>query len=221
MKNIFLSRPNWVSPIYQDGLNNFLNLLKSHELSPRTIGTTDYPSKSPMDAVIDLLYECEGAIILGYPQIDIVQGSIKNEKINSTIQLSTEWNHIEAGLAHALELPLLVIHHSNISRGVFDRGVLNNFVYQKDFTANSWGISDDIAGALTKWKSNLKPICKRHQHMQQNEHIEIKWGCFKFPFDEKLYCPMCYNNKNIKMLTTRVDSRNRRCTSCEKNIPTG
>ena len=221
MKNIFLSRPNWVSPEYQDGLDNFLNLLKSHGLSPRTIGTTDYPSKSPMDAVIDLLHECEGAIILGYPQIDIFSGKIKNVEIQGNVQLSTEWNHIEAGLAHALELPLLIIHHNDVSRGVFDRGVLNNFVYQKNFTDSSWGISSDVTGALTKWKSNLKPTSKLQLPQLQDENIEVKWGCFKFPPDEKLYCPMCYNNKNIKMLTTRVDTRNRRCTSCEKNIPTG
>lgn len=221
MKNIFLSRPNWIPADCQEGLNNFLTLLKSHELQPRTIGTTDYPNKSPMDAVIDLLHECEGAIILGYPQINIVNGQIKNLQIQGTVQLSTEWNHIEAGLAHALGLPLLIIHHNTVSRGIFDRGVLNYFLYQKDLYDSSWGISPDITGALTTWKSLLKTNSTHLNPRIQTEDPKVKWGCFTFPPDEKLYCPMCYNNKNLKMLTTRIDSRNRRCTSCEKNIPTG
>ena len=220
MKNIFLSRPNWISEEFQKGLDNFLTLLKSHGLQPRTIGSTDYPNKSPMDAVIDLLQECEGAIILGYPQINILSGQIKNFEIQSSVQLSTEWNHIEAGLAHALGLPLLIIHHRTVSRGIFDRGVLNYFLYQKDLCDTSWAISADITGALTTWKSLLNSKPNHLSSLVTKEEPKIKWGCFIFPPDEKLYCPMCYNNKNLKMLTTRVDIRNRKCTSCEKNIST-
>jgi len=158
MKNIFLSRPNWIDPACQEGLKNFMGLLKSHDLQPRTVGSTDYPDKAPMDAVIELLYECEGAIILGYPQVKMDAGSIKNDKIKDPMQFSTEWNHIEGGLAHALGLPLLIIHHTDVSRGIFDRGIMNYFLYKKDFSDNSWGISDEITGALIKWKSRLKPI---------------------------------------------------------------
>ncbi|MBB5395693.1 hypothetical protein [Mucilaginibacter sp. AK015] len=220
MKNIFLSRPNWVSPNFKAGLDNFLSLLKSHELNPRTIGTTDYPNKSPMDAVIDLLNECEGAIILGYPQINIVSGKIKDHKIDKALELSTEWNHIEAGIAHALGLPLLIIHHDTVSRGIFDLGVLNYFLYKKDFCDGTWGISPEITGALNKWKSVLKPLPKATKSVRQNETPKVKWGCFTFPPDENLYCPKCYNNQNLKMLTTRDGIKNRKCTSCEANIST-
>ncbi|MGN6195820.1 MAG: hypothetical protein ACTHOB_12840 [Ginsengibacter sp.] len=221
MKSIFLSRPNWIPSECRDGLNNFLSLLKSHELEPRTIGATDYPSKSPMDAVIDLLYECEGAIILGYPQIQITAGSIKDKTIEKLIPLSTEWNHIEAGLAHALGLPLFIIHDTNISRGIFDRGVLNYFLYEKDFCDNSWGISPDIAGALTKWKSQLKPISRIASRIINKEKPTVKWGCYQFLPDETLYCPFCYNKDGEKMVTTRYDMKFRQCTNCERKISTG
>lgn len=221
MKNIFLSRPNWIPPECRDGLNNFLTLLKSLELVPRTIGATDYPNKSPMDAVIDLLKECEGAIILGYPQITLMSGSIKDNPINDNLVLATEWNHIEAGLAHALELPLLIIHHTTVSRGIFDRGVLNYFLYQKDFCDKTWGISPEISGALTKWKSLLNPVLPTLGFNIQKEKPNVKWGCFVFPPDEQLYCPTCYNNNNLKMITTRINSKTRSCTSCSKTIHTG
>lgn len=221
MRNIFLSRPNWIYPQCNEGLENFLNLLKSNELNPRTIGTTDFPTKSPMDEVIDLLYECEGAIILGYPQIQARSGQIKDKQITNTLILSTEWNHIEAGLAYALGLPLLVIHDSSITRGIFDRGVLNSFLHQKDFTDKAWGISNDIVGALAKWKSNLKPIARPKSRMVNTEKPVVKWGCFTFPPDENLYCPFCFNKDGEKMLTTRIDIKRRQCTNCKEKIYVG
>lgn len=155
MTNIFLSRPNWVSQEYQKELDSFIELLKSHQLNPRTIGSTDYPSTSPMDGVIDLLNQCEGAVILGFPQILINSGKVKDKEIEREIVLGTEWNHIEAGLAYASGLPILVIHDVKVTRGIFDRGVLNSFLYSKDFTDKSWPISKEIIGCLTNWKSCL------------------------------------------------------------------
>ena len=170
-----------------------------------------------MDEVIDLLYKCEGAIILGYPQIQITSGYVKETEISS-LSLSTEWNHIEAGLAYALGLPVLVIHDKSIQRGIFDRGVLNSFLYSKDFTDKAWSISEDIVGALVQWKTKLKPISKREE-INNQEQPKMQWGCFVFEGDENLYCPFCYNNKGLKMQTTRLNSKNRMCTSCGKIIP--
>jgi hypothetical protein len=218
MKNIFLSRPNWIHPTYKEGLDNFINLLKSQDLNPRTIGTTDFPSKSPMDEVIDLLYQCEGIIVLGYPQIEMKSGFVKDSEIIPSIHLCTEWNHIETSLAYSLGLPLLIIHDIKITRGIFDRGVLNSFLHQKDFSDNAWGISPDVIGAITKWKTHLKAINKPIKKNVNNETPVLKWGCFKFPPDENLYCPFCYNNKGEKMLTSRIDGKNRQCTSCSKII---
>lgn len=221
MKNIFLSRPNWVHPNYKDGLDNFLNLLKSNDLNPRTIGATDFPNKSPMDEVIDLLYQCEGVLILGYRQIQVNVGKVKDINIDNPLSLSTEWNHIEAALAYSLGLPLLVIHDLGITRGIFDRGVLNSFLYQKDFSDKAWAVSSDITGALSKWKMQLKPIKKPGLRIENIEKPKVKWGCFTFPPDESLYCPFCFNKEGIKMLSTRVNIKSRQCTNCKSMINTG
>lgn len=221
MKNIFLSRPNWVYPEQQSGLDNFLRLLTAHDLNPRTIGATDFPNKSPMDEVIDLLYQCEGAIILGYNQIEAVEGKIKGNIISKPLSLATEWNHIEAGIAHTIGLPLLLIHDIGITRGIFDREVLNSFLYQKDFTEPSWALSEDVSGVLSHWKSKLKPITRIQDKVKNNEKPIVQWGCFKFPPDESLYCPFCYNKEGDKMLTTRVDIKHRQCTNCGRMINAG
>src|SRR5687767_6169556 len=109
--NVFVSRPTVVAPEYRDGMEGFLRVLTTMDLNPRTIGTTDYPSRSPLDEVIGLMDQCVGAVILGYPQIRMSSGYIRDKPINGELLLPTEWNHIEAGLAYARGLPLLVIHH--------------------------------------------------------------------------------------------------------------
>jgi hypothetical protein len=141
MKDIFLSRPNWIPKNYEKGLENFYNLLNSNNLRPRTIGQSDYPSESPLDGVIKLLKKCQGTIVLGIPQIEIETGKIKDSNINEKFELGTEWNHIEGALAHSLNHPLLIIHHKDVKRGVFDRGACNTFLYSVDMNDSSWSIS--------------------------------------------------------------------------------
>ena len=159
MINIFISRPTFVTEEFREGLNGFLAFLGTHEFKPRTIGATDYPTDSPLVEVIRLMDECEGAIILGYPQIYVIKGNIKGTEKND-FPLPTEWNHIEATLAFSKNLPLLVIHHKGISRGIFDRGAISKFIYEKDLSENNWFLSENISGALMKWKSS---IVQRHK----------------------------------------------------------
>ncbi len=154
MINIFISRPTWLAEEFREGLHGFLAFLSTHDLKPRTIGSTDYPTESPLVEVIRLMDECEGAIILGYPQIYVIRGNIKGSDKND-FPLPTEWNHIEATLAFSKNLPLLLIHHKGISRGIFDRGAISKFIYEKDLSENNWFLSDNISGALMKWKSSV------------------------------------------------------------------
>jgi hypothetical protein len=151
MIDVFVSRPTWISPEFKEGLDGFLGLLESLQLNPRTLGATDYPTKAPLDEVISLLDECGGAVILGYPQIMVSEGRIKTKEVRN-IPLATEWNHIEAGLAYARSLPLLVIHHLGVGRGIFDRGAINSFIYERDLSAPQWPLAPEIRGSVSKWK---------------------------------------------------------------------
>jgi len=184
---VFLSRPTWVADEFSEGLRTFETQLSNLDLAPRTLGVSDYPSKSPLDEVIELMKECRGAIILGIPQIQITEAQIKGQLISQPVELGTEWNHLEAGLAHAAGLPLLVIHHSTISRGIFDRGVLNAFLHSEDLTTSNWSMQKHINGALTGWKRRCisgplpattsenvqpgKPICPNCSTNQKNIYL--------------------------------------------------
>lgn len=155
MKDVFLSRPTWVDQKYKQGLDGFIRFLEIQNCKPRTLGTTDYATISPLDEVISLMKKCSGAIVLGYPQIVVESGLIKNESIQKPISLGTEWNHIEATLAYTLNIPLLIIHDRTVSRGIFERGTLNSFLYATDFENSTWFAGEEITGALTAWVNRL------------------------------------------------------------------
>jgi len=155
MINIFISRPTWITEEFQEGLNGFLSFLDTHDIKPRTLGSTDYPTESPLDEVISIMDECKGVIVLGYPQIYVTKGKIK-EVVNSDFLLPTEWNHIEAALAYIKKLPLLIIHHKGIARGIFAHGAISKFIYERDLSKTNWFLSDNVKGALRKWKSSIK-----------------------------------------------------------------
>ncbi len=125
--NVFVSRPTWVPKPYEEGIEAFINYLNKEKFDPHTLGTTDFPVSSPLDEVIDLMEKSSGVIVLGYPQIKIFKGLVKEKEVKD-INLPTEWNHIEAVLAYSLKKPLLIIHDNGISRGIFDRGAINNFI---------------------------------------------------------------------------------------------
>jgi hypothetical protein len=160
MIDVFLSCPTWLAPEFHLGLERFLAFLTSQDLRRRTLGSTDYPAQCPLDEVIRLMELCKGAIILGYPQVNIERGVIKDEPVENK-SLSTEWNHIEAGLAYATGLPLLVIHHPGISRGIFDRGALNVYHHSCDLTAADWPLTPEISGALAQWKAFVQETPSR------------------------------------------------------------
>ena len=156
MNPVFLSRPSWVSEKYRPGLDHFQTLLREQHLDPRSVGVTDYANDVPMAEVIRLMKQCAGAIVLGVPQIEVMTGVLKGDDIAEPFSLGTEWNHIEAALAYALELPTLVIHDQTVVRGVFDRGATQSFLHEVDLSCPTWALSERIVGAIGTWRGRLQ-----------------------------------------------------------------
>ena len=153
---------------------------------------------------IKIMKECRGAVILGYPQIEIVSGKVKNDEISSSIFLPTEWNHIEAGLAYASGLPLLVMHHIGVCRGIFDRGALNSFIFTKDFEDPTWSTQDDLSGAIRSWRNDVLG------YAPTPEKNNLLTGL------EKLQGKVCTLRAiNRKITDPRPIGRHRETTSCE------
>lgn len=219
MRSIFISRPTWVAQEFESGLDKFLVLLESYDLKPRTLGSSDYPTESPLDEVIEIMSECVGAIVLGYPQIEIKNGTLKGNNIcdTSPIILPTEWNHIEAGLAYAKGLPLLVIHHKGINRGVFDRGALNKFLHEVNMSSDSWFSDGPIMGALSAWRKRLleKPLEDKHTSTSKdNLQFDNRSGTFTSQKNNFRYCAKCYRSSPSNIVELQERDNGWKCSVC-------
>ena len=105
-KKIFISRPTVIGNEYEKSYRAFERFFKSEGFLPRRLGKSDYSLKAPLVAVMKLMEECKGAIILGYPHHEVVYSQTKGgEVINEHgILLPTPWNQIEGTLAYKLSL---------------------------------------------------------------------------------------------------------------------
>jgi hypothetical protein len=139
MQMVFVSKPNTLNPQQYGFWQSFKAILIRHKLQPRTVGETDESDSAVLDAVRQLLLRCDGAIILGLRQAvirDLIfsEGTEK-EVILTAGYLPTPWNHIEAGMAMALRIPLFVLHEEGIvGGGVFED--VDSSVLQVDLSRN-------------------------------------------------------------------------------------
>jgi hypothetical protein len=221
MKDIFLSRPSWVGPEFKDGLEAFTNILKSYGINPRTLGVTDYPVNTPLDEVISIMDQCVGTIILGYPQIEVKEGVLKGEPIDSSVILATEWNHIEAGLAYAKGLPLLVIHHKGVQRGIFDKGAISKFLHEVDLSNSTWFSKEPIIGAISAWRERLNktsPAECPKSPQQDDLQFERRSGTFISKTSNLRYCQKCYHSTPSKKVELQESQSGWHCSVCDSSF---
>lgn len=124
----------------------------------RTLGGTDYPNRAPIAEVAEVMAECHGAIILGLRQIHIIRGieraGTDRERSVDRSYLPTAWNNLEAGMAHAMGLPLMVIREEGVTSGIFDVGSSDRYVHQARLSRN-WLESDAFLKPFLKWAQEV------------------------------------------------------------------
>lgn len=140
-----------------ESLYEELDLLR---LYARTIGETDFGSRSPLAQVRQLMAKCHGALILGLVQGKIAVGTSKpgtqDHKLLRNSKFPTPWNQLEAGIAYALGLPLMIVKEEGISGGIFDPGASGEqFVHSvKLGRARTWH-SAELRSSLDEWKIDV------------------------------------------------------------------
>lgn len=156
-KKIFISRPTVIEDRYEKPYRAFERFIKSERFLPRRLGKSDYSLKAPLLAVMKLMEQCRGAIVLGYPHHEVVYSLTKGgEVINEHgILLPTPWNQIEGTLAYKNGIPVLVIAQQEVEGGLFDYGVTGEFVHKTDLSNDMWFKSDEFLGIFQDWKKQV------------------------------------------------------------------
>ena len=88
----------------------------------------------------------------------------------------------------------------------------------KDLESENKELTERVA-ALTAENASLRQQVEEHAQ-QKAAKPKVKWGCYVFEGDEKLYCPACWDTKGKKHLTTRMLANIRQCSVCKAQLGT-
>lgn len=145
--SVFLSRPTVIAKQFEAGYIAFKAYLLRKGFRIHRLGADQYTMDAPLKGVMDLMKTCRAAIILGYPQYEV----------RATLsKAATPWNQIEATLAFKQCIPVLVIAHNCVSGGVFDYGVIGEYVHTVNLNMKDWYRKKDFKGVFKEWKKRIK-----------------------------------------------------------------
>jgi hypothetical protein len=122
--SVFVSRPS-VLTFSQEGVwRQVSDTLNAAGIDAVTVSRTDYPPAGALAEIRRVMAECCGVVVLGFRQLEIAtgrwrEGTSEERSIDGTAQ-PTSWNHVEAGMASALGLPVFIVREPGVSGGVFD-----------------------------------------------------------------------------------------------------
>jgi hypothetical protein len=158
---VFVSCPTSLSPAQDACRRLVLRELDRHNLEPRALGRSDYPTELPLREVHLLARHCSGGIVLGFEQFYSEGGSWKRgtpEERSSTdgVRLPTSWNHLEAGVLYSLGLPLLVFAEDGVTGGVFDPGVTDVFVHKMPSPEMKADSKRGLQAVFQKWQASVR-----------------------------------------------------------------
>lgn len=175
---IFISMGSTATKEQRAFVDAILSSLKTMELSPRIMNENEWSYEQPLRAIRKIMKECCGAVIIAFTRTKFPSGvEIKKgeEKVLTNVSLPTPWNHIEASMAYAYKLPLLVIAENGLkSEGLIEHGY-DWRVYWTDLDPNIV-TTEKYRGFLNSWKKAVEAFAK-----QESETVNKQLSPDKIP----------------------------------------
>ncbi len=161
--NIFLSVGRTISPEQEQFVAAIEALLIANDLTPRTVGRTDFAHQKPLQRIAEVLHECSGTIIVALKRLHIADGVEFNQLSDAAnladVNLPTVWNQIEAAMAYTLGQPLLAI----VETGIRNEGILEAGYdwYVEWLSLHPGSLNEpEFLRTFAAWKSNVE----KYQH---------------------------------------------------------
>lgn len=157
---MFVSRPTKTTTDQAAFCAALDDRLQRADLESKTVGVNQFGNEAPLLTVRRLMESCHGAIVLGLAQLSVTSGVSKpgteDEQRVRSIRLPTPWNQLEAGIAFALDLPLLIVHEVNVAAdGIFDPQIGDRFVHKTDLSS-TWLDSDEFTQPFEEWLAEVR-----------------------------------------------------------------
>jgi len=150
MISIFLSYPQPHKREQMEFIQGIIDSLKDKDISPRTLGVTDYDNNAPLAAIRRLMLECDGFITVAFGRTYINSGMGKMNTDMEGIEpydLSGKWLtspycQIETAMAYQLGLPILTMLEKDvIAEGILEKGVTGLYLPEFDLSKDVKKIS--------------------------------------------------------------------------------
>lgn len=171
-KNIFLSRPSTVDPVYRSTIKRLTEELKKRDLKPITIGSTSFTNGAPLRKIRKDMASCCGIIILGIPQMLVKEGiSTKSEKKIDNALFPSVWNQIEGAMAFTLENPLptmLISEKGLFNEGIFEYGILGITNHEYNLKSADWMRSNEFLQSFKEWFAQCSQFSARSNNTQKH-----------------------------------------------------
>jgi hypothetical protein len=164
--DVFISVGRTWTPTQETFVREVERLLLEHDLRPRTLGRADYTAVQPLQAVNELMSQCAGVVVLAFERLHIDAGQERRgtpeEVAFADAILPTPWNQIEAAMAYAKGLPLLVFVEDRLRReGLLDQGY--DWYVQSVSLDPATLRSPETIGRLNDWKTRLTKSGRRKE----------------------------------------------------------
>ncbi len=135
--NIFISKSNSLNLEQQTRYDNLLQILKEKVLV-ETLERDEYQPFGVLGNIRNQMKGCSGLIIIGFEQFKINDGdfrsSTEEHRELCNVSLATPWNHIEAGMAAMMGLPILVLADEGIDDGIFESTLDDALLFHSSFS---------------------------------------------------------------------------------------
>lgn len=155
---VFVSRPSQCDRNAQVVFTEVVRGLEAAGAESVTFLSNEYGTSAPLDEIKRRISECAAVVILGVPSLRISHATWREgtpqQRILNGIQLATPWSHVEAGVAAALDKPILILR-DDVTEGVFDIGEQPHTVTVIDLNGNESivGLRESLASWLTRLNS--------------------------------------------------------------------
>lgn len=172
---VFLSAPKPVKSSQQDFLEQLCRSLTRRRLHPRTLGVTDYDTREPLAGVYGVLAQCYGVVTVAFARTEIRSGRVLREwrpgdpaervggRSVSGLSFTSPWSHIEAAMAYALGLPMIILRESGVyGDGVLQEGVAGIYLpeFQLDRSAADYLREPQAQGYLDAWTHQVQEVVR-------------------------------------------------------------
>jgi len=157
---VFVSKPSTVTERYRSGIERFNARIAELGFVAQTLGVSIVGRTNPLEDVVDLVDRTHGMIVLGWPQIEIRDGFLRDAPFANTC-LATEWNHIEPAIARARGRPTIFLRERSVkARGLLDAASLGTYVREIDGLRPDW--ADDLSEILTPFRRDMEAFSRRN-----------------------------------------------------------